>query len=376
MIESEILVIGGGVAGLSTAYHLAKSGKKNILVVEQEKKLGGHASGRNAGMIRQAVEDPLLARLAREGRQCLSRLDAKQWRGVDFRPIGSLLLAKGKSVGELQKIASSLRGAGLDYEWFSHRQALKRVPVLSGGDFSRALFCPSDAVVEINALLGRFLDELKKKGVPVFRGHPIRSIQKTSKGFIVKAGARKILTQKIVNAAGAWASLVAIRAQASHVPLLAYQRHLFESRRFPFAKKDWPFVWDLSHEFYFRPVREGFLMFSPCDKTLRRVQASGAVQGEKIDPRMESLVLKKMRKFSRNFKLLQIASVKSGLRTMTPDGRFVIGEDPKQKDFYWVAGLGGHGVTTCFAVGRLASDIILGKKVDPKIAKALSPRRF
>ena len=54
MIETDILVIGGGVAGLSTAYHLSLNGKKNVVVVEQEKILGGHASGRNAGMIRQA----------------------------------------------------------------------------------------------------------------------------------------------------------------------------------------------------------------------------------------------------------------------------------------------------------------------------------
>jgi D-arginine dehydrogenase len=285
-------------------------------------------------------------------------------------------LAKGKRVSELQRIASGVRGAGIDFEWLSHREALKRVPVLSGGDFSRALFCPSDAVVEIDALLGRFSDELKKKGVPVLRGCPIRSIQKTTRGFLVQAGTRKILTQKIINAAGAWASLVAIRARASHVPLLAYQRHLFESRRFPSAKKNWPFVWDLSHEFYFRPVKEGFLMLSACDKTLRRVQAAGAVEGEKIDPRMESVLLKKMNKFSGNFGSLRIASVKSGLRTITPDGRFVIGEDPKLKDFYWVAGLGGHGVTTCFAVGRLAGNIISGKKVDRNIAKAFSPGRF
>jgi glycine/D-amino acid oxidase-like deaminating enzyme len=231
-------------------------------------------------------------------------------------------------------------------------------------------------VVEIEPLLDRFSDELEKKGVRVFRGCPIRSIEKTSQGFLVKAGVKKILARKIVNAAGAWAVLVALRAQASHVPLLAYQRHLFESRRFPPAKKNWPFVWDLSHEFYFRPLKEGFLMLSPCDKTLRRVKTSGKAEGEKIDPRMEKVLLKKIRRFSKNFKPLKIASVKSGLRTMAPDGRFVIGEDPKLKGFYWVAGLGGHGVTTCFAVGRLASDMILGKRVDPSTAQALSPRRF
>ena len=61
---------------------------------------------------------------------------------------------------------------------------------------------------------------------------------------------------------------------------------------------------------------------------------------------------------------------------MTPDGRFVVGKDSESQGFYWVAGLGGHGVTTCFSVGRLAADVILGKKGDNRLAKALSPERF
>ena len=84
----------------------------------------------------------------------------------------------------------------------------------------------------------------------------------------------------------------------------------------------------------------------------------------------------KLEDFGGNFKPVKIQSAKSGLRTMTPDGRFVIGEDPKLKGFFWVAALGGHGVTTSFAVGDLASDLILGRKTDRNIAQALSPRRF
>ena len=61
---------------------------------------------------------------------------------------------------------------------------------------------------------------------------------------------------------------------------------------------------------------------------------------------------------------------------MTPDGRFVIGEDSKLKGFFWVAGLGGHGVTTSFSVGNLSSDLILGRKREKFLVDALSPKRF
>jgi glycine/D-amino acid oxidase-like deaminating enzyme len=85
---------------------------------------------------------------------------------------------------------------------------------------------------------------------------------------------------------------------------------------------------------------------------------------------------RKLGRFSRALGRLGLGGARSGLRTMTPDGRFVVGEDPRRRRFYWVAGLGGHGVTTCFSVGKLAADMIMGRTVDKKLQKALSPRRF
>src|SRR3989338_5846829 len=159
----DTVIIGAGFAGLSTAYHLSKRGWKSVLVIEQDKKLGGHSSGRNAGMIRQAVEDPVLARLAIEGRKRLSR-EAGRWKGVSFQSNGSLLLAKKKGVGELKKTAMTLGKMSLGHRWLSRENSACLVPVLKQADFEAALFCPTDAFVEIQALLDGFLNALKKRG--------------------------------------------------------------------------------------------------------------------------------------------------------------------------------------------------------------------
>ena len=71
MRKADIIVIGGGVAGLSTAYFLAKNGQRSVRVLEQERTIGGHASGRNAGMLRQALS--YLVRLAVESRRFFNR---------------------------------------------------------------------------------------------------------------------------------------------------------------------------------------------------------------------------------------------------------------------------------------------------------------
>ena len=163
--RARFLVIGGGVAGLSTAYYLAEKKAGSVLVLEQEKKLGGHASGRNAGMIRQSVEDPVLAYLAVEGRKLLGR-----WPGIGFESPGSLLLAKRGKRPLLEKIWFNLNGTGTPARMLNPAQAVERVPLLKDADFDHALFCSSDALVDIQRLLKKFLVRLKEKNVRVLCG--------------------------------------------------------------------------------------------------------------------------------------------------------------------------------------------------------------
>ncbi len=255
------------------------------------------------------------------------------------------------------------------------------MPLLRNGDFKKGLYCPSDARVDIQKLLRAFLKELRRLGVSIWCGYGVEKIEKNPGGFLLHAGGKTFFGKKIVNAAGAWAGEIAKKAGAMPVPLKAYRRHLFEAQfdkgdsalflkkgAVPFIR--WPFVWDLSHQFYFRPLGNKLLL-SPCDKKIFR-----RAGGEKIDRRMKQVLLGKLNRFCGGFKSLKIEKAKSGLRTMAPDGRFVIGEDPRVPGFFWMAGLGGHGVTTCFSSGRLAADLVLGKKREEFLVDAVSPKRF
>lgn len=373
----QVIVIGAGFAGLSTAYHLARKNVKNILVIEQEKQLGGHASGRNAGMIRQAVADPVLVRLAKEGRDSLREAAKKDWAGLDFKSNGSFLLAKEeKGLAELKDIKRATSRNRVKTFILPKESVERRVSILKGADFTRALFCPADAWVDIEALMKGFLKALRKYRVPVLCGHRIERIEKNKKGFKIRAGGNIFYSEKIVNAAGAWAGPIGALAKAARIPFRAYRRHLFLSAPFSARAHEWPFVWDLSHHLYFRP-KGNRLLLSPCDRDFFKLNDQKKEKAaEGTDARMKTRVLRKLRHFSPHFDNLKIETGLAGLRTMVPDGRFVVGEDPEVKGFFWVAGLGGHGVTTSFSVGRLAADLILGKKTENYITRALSPKRF
>ncbi len=372
----DVAVIGGGFAGLATAYQLTRISKLKIVVLEREPALGGHASGNNAGMIRQAIADPYLGALAREGCRALTLAARTRWaKNLRFRSNGSLLITKKEDSGQLRKISSTLRKYGVPSRWFSKKACEKKVSLLEGAAFDRGLYCPSDAFIDIGALLQGFLTHLGARRVPVLKGVLIKKTERSKNRFTIETAREIIVASKVVNAAGAWCSEVAQLFHASAVPLKPYRRHLFESKPFSRYSDRWPFVWDLSGELYFRPLGERVLLMSPCDQTA--VSRSYTVaRHEKVDSRAKQILLKKLEGFSGQFRGIRIDRAKSGLRTMTPDGRFVVGEDPKLKGFYWVAGLGGHGVTTSFSIGKLAAEIVLGKNRPSALSKALSPKRF
>lgn len=366
--------MGGGLAGLSTAYFLGQNKKLSVIVIEQENALGGHSSGRNAGMLRQALPDPVMVRLAKQSLTYFNSLSAKGWKGVHLKKSGSLLLAKDKQATEIRLIQNALKVNRVPFRNLSHEEAINKVPVLASTEFDEALFCAEDAMLDLTPLLTGFVEKLLRMHIPILTGREVLSIQKIKNEYRVKTSKETFVARKIVNAAGAWASVVAKQAGASKLPLQAYRRHLFlspNSKRLPPNFSGWPFVWDVTRDFYFRPV-EGGILLSPCDKTPEK---KGDRQ-EKVNPKMKQALLSKMKDFSADMKAWKVANGRSGLRTMLPDGRFAIGEDKKQKGFFWVAGLGGHGVTTCFAVGQLAATIVVGKNVDPKLKKAFAPNRF
>lgn len=373
-LETDVLVVGAGVAGLATALRLSEAGCRSVAVIERDGRLGGHASGRNAGMIRQAVEDPCLAHLAREGRLALAREARRGWKQLRYRTSGSLFLGADDSA--LETIRRSAASAGVRCVRLDRAGAERRVGALRGARFSRALWCPSDAMVDIQALLGGLARRLADRGVPLWLGRPVDGLVRVSDGFRVRTGSGQIRCRRLVNAAGAWAGRLGRMAGAARVPLTAYRRHLFHSPTFPSGAEAWPFVWDLTHELYFRPLHGRRLLLSPCDKTPARLEGGASRTAESVNPAMGRLLRGKLERAVPALAGVRLESPRAGLRTMTPDGRFAIGEDADCPGFYWVAGLGGHGVTTCLSVGRLASRIVMGRPVDRALAKMLSPRRF
>ena len=368
MSSSPYVIIGAGFAGAATAYHLARRGARDILILEQEQVPGVHSSGRNAAMVRQVVPDPAVAALAEEGAAFLRSLPPDWPSPVSFERNGSLLLGSGEGWNKLARDAESARRMGMTAECWTRERACELVPILEDADFEGAVWCSTDGVVDIHALLSGYLKAAQSLGARVRYRSAVKKIEtRAGRVTAVVTADETIQTGTLIDAAGPWASTVAKMAGAVEAPLHPCRRHLFVTAPLSWADRKWPFVWDTTHEFYFRP-ESGGLLLCPCD------QEEMAPCDAPTDESATELLFEKIQRYFPAFSEVAIKNHWAGFRTLSSDGRFVIGWDPKVSGFFWVAGLGGHGVTTSSAVGALAAKLILGH--DGKESEEFSPARF
>lgn len=344
----DILIIGGGIAGLATAAALAGSGK-SIALLDREVVPGFYASGHNAGMARALTGRIEHSRLAVEGRGRLAELGL-------LMPTGGLLLA----MDPARLDALEAEAAELSVE--AHRGEGSGEAGLNAAGHLRV---PGDGVIDIHGLLGACARAARKAGAALHYGSAVTAIQADADGFTVEAEGRAFRAATLINAAGAWASEVGRMAGGLDLELSPQRRHLAWSDH-PCSVRPW--AWWVDRPFYARAESGGTLL-CPCDEGEVPLPPPG--QQPATDARQLEALGELAEALAPGLADANLIRAWAGLRTFSPDRRFVIGWDPLNPRLFWVAGLGGHGMTTGLAVGRLAAELILDGG-----AHELSPSRF
>jgi D-arginine dehydrogenase len=220
-------------------------------------------------------------------------------------------------------------------------------------------------VIDIWALLQHYLAGARSRGVTLRLSCEAQGIS-GNHPFRIETSRGPIEATYLINAAGGWAGEVAAMAGASRQPLTPWKRHLFALKEIGSVDPDWPFVWNLGPEFYFRPDAQG-LLFSLCDEE----------DGSSLEPLVSPGISERAAEFVwKELPAMRSAAerdVWSCFRTRVPDSRFVIGWDPLCEGFFWVAGLGGHGVGSSWEVGRIAASLFCNG--DDELREVFSPKR-
>jgi len=349
--RAEILIIGGGIAGLSTASHLARAGQRGVMLVEREDLPGFYASGHNAGVGRQLTGRPEHTALTIAGRDRLVEAGLME-------VSGGLLL--GADPGGTDALAAEAEAFGV----FTERGAGAVHPGLAAAEHLRI---PSDGVIDTGAVLQHCAEVARQGGATLKFGCMVRGIRPLGDGFAVETDQGPIQAKRLVNAAGAWAQEVGRMAGGLEIPFKPLRRHLIWSGAAHPPKQSW--AWWADRPLYVRPESGGLLLCA-CEEQAIGLPSRG-LQPENDDSVLEGLFMT-LREVAPSFADYPITRLWCGLRTFAPDRRFVIGSDPVNPQLFWVVGLGGHGMTSGLAVGELAARAILGQ-VETGM---LSPSRF
>lgn len=355
-VNKDILIVGAGFAGASTAFHLSQGLSDSILVIEKEEIPGFHASGRNASLVLQSTQHPHIRQVVAASRKAYENHAAE----VGFKQNGSLLIGQKALLEETRQpdlIASEYRDP---------KEVTRQISVLREHQFEAALWTPSDGVMDIALLLQFYIQGSRDRNVE-FR-FDCQLLDVTGTGpYRVETSQGTIEVGYLIDAAGAWISKVAHMADAAQLKLSALKRHLFLLDDIPEVDPRQPFVWNLSENFYFRP-ESGGLLFSICDEQ----------ESTSLEPTVSPDISQSLAEFV----WLQLPALReatqrevwSCFRTKAPDNSFVIGWDTRWDHLFWVGGLGGHGMGGSWEIGRLAAERFLNPKSGRQ--QAFDPARF
>ena len=336
---AEILIIGGGIAGLATACHLAMAGQGGVMLVEREALPGFYASGHNAGIARRLTGRAEHTALTVQGCEQLLRA------GLMAASGGYLLAAE---QGGTRALAEEAGAFGLA----ATRGAGTPVPGLGAAEW---LHLAGDGVIDIAAERRHCADTARAGGARLRFGCQVQAITPGPEGFRVATDLGPIRARILVNAAGGWAGEVGRMAGGLDIPFQPLRRHLIWSTA-P-CPADQPWAWWADRPLYVRPESGGALLCA-CEETRVDLPPRGLQPGTD-DAVLEDLA-GSLKELIPGLADAPIARLWCGLRTFAPDRRFVLGPDPLRPGLVWVAGLGGHGMTSGLAVGRAAAGSILG----------------
>ncbi len=367
MSKDRTVIIGAGMAGVATAYFLTRKGVKNIVIIEREKIAGTQSTGRNAAILRTMIPDPLLNRLARESAEFYFHPPEGFTSEPLVNSVGVYLAARPEHAATLNAWCEKNPEANI--RRVDASEIYEQIPVLAPG-LQTAAYTAEDGILDVHSILQAFIHGACHEGVELRLGIEFHNLQirngqltgiETSEGIIEAS--------KVVVANGAWASL-SNTFSGYALPFTPYRRHLLVTEPLQQVSPRWPVVWIVGEEFYFRPESGGLLM-SGCDTVKVTPE-----QGEITDHAELERIAAKAAHWLPTFSNAGIARAWSGMRTFAPDEMFVLGADPRLQGLYWVAGLGGHGITCAPVFGSIAADCIVDGKSNHPAASIMAPARL
>lgn len=366
---AEILIIGGGVMGASTAYHLAARGQKGILLVEKEPYFGLGATGRCAGGVRYQFATEVNVRLSLASLPMFERFEEELGQAVDYRKCGYLfLLTRPEDVRQFRYNVELQRSLGIETLWLECDEIRRRLTLFDLQDVVAGTFHEKDGLVDPNSTVMGYIQRAHQMGVTVLNDIEVTGIDvQTGKVAAVQTTQGRISAPLVINTAGPWGGVIGQMAGVP-IPVTPIRRQMLTTSPLPEIPANFPFVIDFASSLYFHREGNGLLTGMSNPK-----ETPGFDQSVDLDWELVNLEAA-----ARRLPLLEKAGLASrwaGLYEVTPDAHPIFGKTPVE-GFYVCLGFSGHGFMHGPISGKLMSEIILDGRAHSVDVSMLDLARF
>jgi len=347
---ADVVIIGAGVIGCSTAYHLAKMGITDVAVVEMEQ-VGAGTSSKSASMLSmQFGHDSLLARMAQYSYQRYMQFEQEFDTTIDFRKTGWISIASGQKATELRQNAKMLASLGIQTEVLTPDEVKRLYPELNTNDIEVGVWGPDDGPFDPHMIMWGYIKRATEKGVKLYQGEKACSLRVENRHVTgVEISSGLIATSAVINAAGPWAQEVGRWANI-HIPLTNKVRTIVMTGPLPEIPGDRPFVEDENVEWYFRPETGGVLM------------GMGNIPAKSPEAKLDNEMVDHIVDYAiHRAPVLEKASLLtawSGVRPLTEDRRPIFGAVPGLEGFLLNTGWGGVGIIQSPVAGQLMAELV------------------
>ncbi|PXW95241.1 D-arginine dehydrogenase [Sphaerotilus hippei] len=370
----EFAVIGAGIAGASIASHLAE--QADTVLVERETQPGYHTTGRSAALYMATYGTPAIRALTRASRAFYDQPPPAFGPSALLSPRGVAHVAAPGQRERLEAFHREIQDRGAPVRWLDHDALMQAVPCLRPERAVAGVFEDGASDIDVHALHQGYLRQFRQRGGQLRLDAGVTALKRIDGVWILRLADGDLLQARtLVNAAGAWADVVAGLASVPSIGLQPCRRTAFTFAPPPGVHVgDWPAVAGIDESYYFKPDA-GQLLGSPANAD---PVPPHDVMPEELDVatgihHIEQATTLQIRRPSHCW---------AGLRSFVPDGDLVIGHDPLQEGFFWLAAQGGYGIQSAEGAARLALSLLRDRPLPEPLraegvdARALSPARL
>lgn len=357
--SSKVVIVGGGIVGCSTAYHLAKMGIETVLL--ERKKLTSGTTFHAAGLVGQLRTNANVTQLLGYSIDLYNRLESETGQATGWKMNGGLRIACNEERWtEVKRQATTAHSFGLDMQLLTPKEAQDLWPLMDIGDVVGAAFLPTDGQANPSDITLSLAKGARMAGAKIFEDVKVLSIDIQNgviKGVITEQG--RIDCEKVVVCAGMWTRPFCA-AHSVNVPLVPVEHQYLVTERIEGVTSNLPTLRDPDRLTYWKEEVGGLVMggYEPNPKLWRDGTLPQGFHYTLLDndvdhftPLME-LALGRV-------PALETAGIKqmiNGPESFTPDGMFILGEAPEQQNFFVGAGFNAFGIASGGGAGMCLAE--------------------